>query len=68
MPERIPAPPRGAAPPRGPTATRGPGGPPPARTYRSWDDAELILDIAPGDPEGFSLGPGRSEQFVLSWA
>ena len=36
-----------------------------ARVYRSWDDAELILDIAPGDPEGFSLGPGGGQHFVL---
>jgi len=36
-----------------------------ARIYRSWDDAELILDVAPGDPEGFSLGAGPGEHFVL---
>ena len=36
-----------------------------ARIYRSWDDAQLILDIAPGDPEGFSLGAGPGEHFVL---
>ena len=39
-----------------------------ARIYRSWDDADLILGIAPGDPEGFSLGPGRGQRFVLSAA
>lgn len=37
-----------------------------ARIYRSWDDAELILDVAPGEPEGFSLGAGPGEHFVLS--
>ena len=37
-----------------------------ARIYRSWDDAELILDVAPGDPEGFSLGAGPGEHFVLT--
>ncbi len=36
-----------------------------ARIYRSWDDAELILDVEPGDPEGFSLGAGPGEHFVL---
>ena len=35
-----------------------------ARIYRSWDDAELILDVAPGDPDGFSLGAGPGEHFV----
>jgi len=36
-----------------------------ARIYRSWDHPELILGIAPGDPEGFSLGAGPGEHFVL---
>ena len=36
-----------------------------ARIYRSWDDAELTLDVAPGDPEGFSLGPGHGQHFVV---
>jgi uncharacterized protein len=36
-----------------------------ARIYRSWNDAELILDVAPGDPEGFSLGPGGGQHFVI---
>jgi uncharacterized protein len=35
-----------------------------ARIYRSWDDAELVLDVVPGDPEGFSLGPGDGLRFV----
>jgi len=34
------------------------------RIYRSWGDAELVLDVAPGDPEGFSLGPGSGLRFV----
>ena len=37
-----------------------------ARIYRSWDYAELILDVAPGDPEGFSLGAGPGQHFVLT--
>jgi uncharacterized protein (DUF779 family) len=35
-----------------------------ARTYKSWDDPQLVLDIAPGNPEGFSLGPGGGLHFV----
>jgi len=35
-----------------------------ARIYRSWDDAELVLDVAPGEAEGFSLGPGHGLHFV----
>jgi uncharacterized protein len=35
-----------------------------ARIYRSWGDAELVLDVAPGEPEGFSLGPGDGLRFV----
>ena len=34
------------------------------RTYQSWDTPQLILDIAPGNPEGFSLGPGGGLHFV----
>ena len=37
-----------------------------ARIYRSWDYAELILDVAPGDPEGFSLDAGPGQHFALS--
>lgn len=36
-----------------------------ARIYQSWGDAELVLDVAPGDPEGFSIGPGQGQRFVL---
>ena len=35
-----------------------------ARIYQSWDHPPLILDIAPGNPEGFSLGPGGGLHFV----
>ena len=35
-----------------------------ARTYKSWDNPQLVLDIAPGNPEGFSLGPSCGLQFV----
>ena len=35
-----------------------------ARIYQSWGHPQLVLDIAPGDPEGFSLGPGGGRQFV----
>jgi uncharacterized protein (DUF779 family) len=35
-----------------------------ARICQSWNDAPLILDLAPGDPEGFSLGPGGGLHFV----
>jgi len=45
-----------------------------ARIYQSWGRPHLVLDVAPGDPEGFSLGPGRGLHFVTrggsssSWA
>ena len=35
-----------------------------ARICQSWDDAELVLDVAPGEAEGFSLGPGGGLHFV----
>jgi uncharacterized protein len=35
-----------------------------ARTYQSWDTPQLVLDIVPGNPEGFSLGPGGGLHFV----
>jgi len=37
-----------------------------ARIYQSWDYPQLVLDIAPGDPEGFSLGPGGGLHFVTT--
>ena len=39
-----------------------------ARIYRSWGEAELVLDVAPGDPEGFSLSPGDGLRFVTRLA
>jgi uncharacterized protein (DUF779 family) len=35
-----------------------------AKLYHAWNQAALILDITPGDPEGFSLGPGGGFHFV----
>jgi uncharacterized protein (DUF779 family) len=35
------------------------------RLYQAWNEAELILDVAPGDPEEFSLGPGDGTHFVV---
>jgi len=35
-----------------------------ARIDQSWDYPQLVLDIAPGNPEGFSLGPSCGLQFV----
>ena len=35
-----------------------------ARTYQTWDHPQLVLDVAPGNPEGFSLGPGGGMHFV----
>jgi uncharacterized protein len=35
-----------------------------ARIYQSWDHPQLVLDVAPGNPEGFSLGPGGRLHFV----
>jgi uncharacterized protein len=36
-----------------------------ARIYQSWNDAPLVLDVTPGDPEGFSLGPGGGLRFAI---
>jgi uncharacterized protein (DUF779 family) len=35
------------------------------RLYEAWNEAELILDVAPGEPEEFSLGPGDGMHFVV---
>jgi uncharacterized protein (DUF779 family) len=35
-----------------------------SRLYDAWNQAELTLDVAAGDPEGFSLGPGDGLHFV----
>jgi len=36
-----------------------------SRLYEAWNKAELTLDVAAGDPEGFSLGPGGGMHFVV---
>lgn len=36
-----------------------------SRLYRAWNSPELILDVAAGEPEGFSLGPGGGQRFVI---
>ena len=36
-----------------------------SRLYEAWNNAELTLDVAAGDPEGFSLGPGGGMHFVV---
>jgi uncharacterized protein (DUF779 family) len=30
----------------------------------AWNHADLVLDVAAGEPEGFSIGPGGGEHFV----
>jgi uncharacterized protein (DUF779 family) len=35
------------------------------RLYEAWNKADLILDVAPGEPEEFSLGPGGGMHFVV---
>ena len=35
-----------------------------AARYAAWNEPDLILEIAAGRPEGFSLGPGPAEHFV----
>jgi hypothetical protein len=35
-----------------------------SRVYQAWHQASLILDVATGEPEGFSLGPGGGLHFV----
>ncbi len=34
------------------------------RLYRAWGEPELLLDVEPGYPEGFSLPPGPGTRFV----
>lgn len=36
-----------------------------SRVSEAWNKAELTLDVGPGDPEGFSLGPGGGMRFVV---
>jgi uncharacterized protein (DUF779 family) len=30
----------------------------------AWSTPDLILDVEDGEPEGFSLGPGRGQRFI----
>jgi uncharacterized protein (DUF779 family) len=34
------------------------------RLYQAWHPGQLILDVAAGQPEGFSLAPGEGQHFV----
>ncbi len=34
------------------------------RLYEAWHPGQLVLDVAPGPPEGFSLGPADDLHFV----
>jgi uncharacterized protein (DUF779 family) len=34
------------------------------RLYEAWHPGHLILDIAPGRPEGFSLPAGEAQHFI----
>jgi uncharacterized protein len=34
------------------------------RLYETWKSSQLILDVADGDPEGFSRSAGRGRHFV----
>ena len=37
------------------------------RLYHAWHPGQLILDVAPGPPEGFSLAAGEGLHFVTQW-
>ena len=37
------------------------------RLYQAWHPGQLILDVAPGGPEGFSLPAGEGLHFVTQW-
>ena len=37
------------------------------RLYQAWHPGQLILDVAPGRPEGFSLPAGEAQHFVTQW-
>ena len=30
----------------------------------AWNSPDLVLDVADGEPEGFSLGPGSGQRFI----
>lgn len=34
------------------------------RQYEVWRNSQLIIDVAPGDPEGFSIAAGDNLHFV----
>jgi len=34
------------------------------RLYQAWHPGQLILDVAPGPPEGFSLAAGEDQHFI----
>jgi uncharacterized protein (DUF779 family) len=34
----------------------------------AWNTPDLILDVEDGEPEGFSLGPGRGQRFITRLA
>jgi uncharacterized protein len=34
------------------------------RQYEVWKNSQLILDVADGEPEGFSLAAGRGRHFI----
>ena len=36
-----------------------------SRQFERWRHTQLILDVGPGDPEGFSLAAGDGRHFVL---
>jgi uncharacterized protein (DUF779 family) len=35
-----------------------------ADQYRRWGEPEFVVDVCPGAPEGFSLGPAEGMHFV----
>jgi len=39
-----------------------------SRLYQAWDRPQLVLDVEPGFPEGFSLGAGPERHFVTRTA
>jgi uncharacterized protein (DUF779 family) len=32
--------------------------------YRRWGEPSFVVDLSPGEPEGFSLAPGPNAHFV----
>ncbi len=37
------------------------------RLHEAWHSSQLIIDVAPGPPEGFSLSAGEDHHFVTQW-